>query len=167
MRDADFDLHGLYLALEARKTERGLSWREVALEVRGAARRMSPSTLTGFASRAVVEGDGVLQALRWLGRTPESFMPDVADADANRYRLPPAKGKVLRFDTLKLHAALEAARSGQELSWDEVARRIPGAGGAALRALGARQGRVAFPLVGRIARWLDQPVASFVRTADW
>jgi hypothetical protein len=35
------------------------------------------STVSGRRTKAVAEVDGVLQMLRWLNRTPKSFMPAV------------------------------------------------------------------------------------------
>jgi hypothetical protein len=170
-RTSDFDHHALYLALDARRVERGLSWGAVAREITarggGPVGRLSRATLTGLPSRRFVEGDGVLAMLRWLDRTPESFMDGVVEPDAPHYRLPSAPGKVLRFDTITLHAALDTTRQSRGLTWEELARQISGASATGLQRLGERLGRIGFPQVGRLTRWLDQPTADFVRAADW
>jgi hypothetical protein len=123
---------------------------------------MSASTVKGVGTRTVAEGDGVLAMLRWLNRTPESFMPGHADGA----RLPevPA-GKVLRFDTRKMHAALEAQRVARGMTWEQVAKEV-GLGASGLKHL-ANGGRTAFPQVMRIVRWLGRPAAEFTRMSDW
>jgi len=61
------------------------------------------STVKGVATRAVAEGDGALQMLRWLNRVPESFMPGNPQLDEASARLPEVPpNKVLRFDTKKM-----------------------------------------------------------------
>ena len=63
-----FDGTALYAALDAQRTERGLSWADVARETGVAA-----STLTGTKKGGRLEVDGMLAMVRWLGRTVESF----------------------------------------------------------------------------------------------
>ena len=66
----EFDLHELQSSVNATRRARNLTWAAAPREVGVAA-----STLRGLDQRREVEGDGVLQILRWLGRTPESFVP--------------------------------------------------------------------------------------------
>lgn len=79
--DADFDVNALHSALDAHSNERGMSWKAVAREMNRADERysihpISASTISGLKNkRWGVEGDGVLQMLLWLDRTPESFVP--------------------------------------------------------------------------------------------
>lgn len=104
--------------------------------------------------------------LLWLGRTPESFVPGVADADAERFRLPkPAPGHVLRWDTKALHTALNAKRRDRGLTWAALAREVGGFSPGMLTSLSRNQ-RVALPRVMRLALWLDQPAVTFTRIAD-
>jgi hypothetical protein len=62
-----------------------MSWKAVAHEVNRADERyeihpISPSTISGLRNkRWGVEGDGVLQIMLWLDRTPESFVPGHPD----------------------------------------------------------------------------------------
>ena len=103
--------------------------------------------------------------LLWLGRTPEHFVPDIADADAERFRLPEvAADRILRWDTAALYAALNAERIARGLTWTAVARETGGCTPAMLTTL-AKGGRIAFPLVMRIVRWLGRPAARFTRAA--
>jgi hypothetical protein len=151
-RDADFDIAGLYAALEERRAARHLSWAQAALEIGG----ISQSTLQELGQRPAAEGDGVLQILRWLGRTPESF---VTGCDIGGGVLPNAAAGVLRFDTRAIYAALEARRVERKLSWEDVARVI-GVDAASLKRL-SKGGRTQFPRIMRIMRWLRLPAATF------
>jgi hypothetical protein len=172
MRASDFSLRALYEALDAERQARGLSWAAATREMNGRVERasarghqMSASTVKGMGKRTVAEGDGVLAMLRCLKRTPESFVPGHAESGETSARLPevPA-GKVLRFDTKKMHAALEAQRVARGMTWEQVAKEV-GLGASGLKHL-ANGGRTAFPQVMWIVRWLGRPAAEFTRLSD-
>lgn len=113
----------------------------------------------------MAEGDGVLQMLRWLCRTPESFIASYSGSERNGERLPDVRpGQVLRFDTKKIYAALDAQRSKRKLTWAQVARET-GVGVLSLTHL-SKGGRTGFPQVMRIAGWLGLPAARFTRASD-
>src|SRR4051812_8243368 len=162
----DFDLSALYDALDAQRRERGLTWAAATREINRFATEghaMSASTITGLKSRPIVEGDGVLQILLWLGRSPESFVPSVPDSSSARFQLePPGEGFILRWDTQALHAALDARRRDRGMTWKSVAEEIGGFSPAMLTRL-AEPGRVMFPKVMRLVRWLAEPARSFTR----
>lgn len=167
---ADFSLRALYEALDAQRRSRGISWAQATREMNGGARRARPSrhalsasTVKGIGTRRVAEGDGVLQMLRWLGRTAESFVPGHPESESQRAQLPRLPtGRILRFDTRKIHAALDARRIERQMTWPQVAREI-GAGASSLTHL-ARGGRTALPQVMRIFRWLNGTAAEFTRS---
>jgi hypothetical protein len=73
-------------------------------------------------------------------------------------------GKVLRFDTKKLHAAVDAHRIERGLTWKEIASEI-GVGVSSLAHLSAG-GRTSFPQVMRILSWLESPATEFTRLTD-
>jgi transcriptional regulator with XRE-family HTH domain len=156
---AEFDLQALQDALDAERRARGLSWAALARAV-----GVSASTLRRLGTRRAVEGDGVLQMLRWLGRSPESFVSGGGPRDGDSVALPTAPRGVLRFDARALHAALEARRRDGGMTWEEVAAAIGGTNAGALRRLRGG-GRVAFPPVMRVCAWLGEPVARFVHLA--
>lgn len=171
---ADFDVAALAAALEARKAERGLSWKAVAAEVNRshlprAIRPISASTIAGLAGkRSAVEGDGVLQMLLWLGRTPESFVPGHPGADLPEARLPaPGPSQVVRFDVPKIHAALDAGRLARGMSWGDMAGEIDGLCSAGSLSRMGQNGRASFPWVMRLTRWLRSPAAAYTRLASW
>jgi len=170
--DTEYDLAALHAALEARRNERGMSWKAVAHEVNRADERysihpMSPSTISGLKNkRSGVEGDGVLQVLLWLDRTPESFVPGHTGAAHPDARLPRATGNgILRFDVPSIYARLDARRTACGLTWDQVAAEIGGLYSAASLRNMRNQQRTAFPHVMRLARWLGCPAAAFTRVA--
>ena len=169
MTQADFDLEALYEALDERRRSLAMSWAAVARAVNGSdanVHRIAASTITGLATRAVAEGDGVLQMLVWLDRTPESFIAGFADADADRYRLRRVEnGGILRWDTPALYSALDAQRQALGMTWKDVAREVGGFTPAGLTGL-AKGGRTALPGVMRIVRWLGQPASAFTRISS-
>ena len=167
----DFDLRALRDALDAQRHERGLSWTEAARQINAVGpdaprHPIAVSTITGLGSRALAEGAGVLQMLRWLGRAPESFVRDCPAALLRAASLPAAgAGDVLRFDTRRLYDALDAQRTARGLTWQDVARET---GVAAAHAKGlARGGRTAFPGVMRLTAWLGAPASRFVRLSPY
>jgi hypothetical protein len=104
--------------------------------------------------------------LLWLRRTPESFVPGFADADAERFRLRElGREHILRWDTKALHSAMNAQRQGRGMTWKEVAQQVGGFTPGMLTNL-AKGGRIGFPGVMRIVRWLGRPAAVFTRVSD-
>ena len=164
-----FDLRTLYDALDEHRRSRGLSWAAATLEINRGATTGHPiaaSTITGLKDKPVGEGDGILQMLLWLGRTPESFIPGFPDPDSERFRLPtPTAQQVLRWDVRALHAALDAQRRARGTTWAALAHEIGGVAPSTLTNL-AKGGRIGFPSpVMRIVTWLDQPAVRFTHLA--
>lgn len=170
MDHPDLDMRALYDALDEQRRARQMSWAAVAEEVNHRVTRPRPiavSTITGLKEKAVGEGDGILQMLLWLRRTPESFVPGATDPRSDRFCRPDlTMGQILRWDTRALFAALDGRRRERELTWAAVARELRGFTPGMLTNL-AKGGRVGFPRVMRLVRWLDQPAAAFTRVADW
>jgi hypothetical protein len=163
---ADFDLRALYDAIVGQRERRGLTWRQTMDEIslrRSAGHLIAQSTVVSLRVRAVVEGDGVLQMLRWLGRAPESFVPGLEVTPRHALpEIPP--GQLLRFDTRMLYAALDGQRLERGLSWQQAAREIGGTRISAGSLTHLRKGgRTAFPGVVRMARWLGRPTGQFTR----
>ena len=170
----DFELAALYRALDERRIAAGLSWQALTREINDRAveggsaqpRAIAASTVRGLRDKRVAEGDGVLQMLLWLGRTPESFVPGHPLADAPEAALPDlGPHLVLRWDVRALHLAVEQQRTGRGMTWPQVAREV-GCWPVELTGL-ARARRVGFPGVMRILRWLGRPAAQFTRASEW
>jgi hypothetical protein len=170
---ADFDLKALYGALDEQRRSRGLTWAAATREINRTApgehaegHPIATSTITSLKTKAVAEGDGILAMLVWLRRSPESFIPGFEGADSEWYRLREGlpKEQCLRWDTRKLHAALNAQRQDRGMTWQQVGQVIGGFTPGMLMNL-SMGGRVGFPGVLRLVRWLDQPAAAFTRVA--
>ena len=165
---ADFSIEALYAALDAQRVARGIAWQQVTREVNALfehvpSRPISSSTLTGMRSKQAIDGDGVLQMLRWLDRTPESFVPGYERSMPEATPLPSVgRDQILRFDTKALYLALNTQRLEREQTWVTVAREIGGLNAASLSRY-ENGGRTGFPQIMRITRWLWRPAASFTR----
>jgi len=154
-----FSVRALHDALDTRRRTREMSWQQVAREIGG----VSASTLTGMRDRSTLEGDGVLQMLRWLGRTPESFVPDHDGTSTATTLLPQVRpDQMLRFDAVAIYKALDSQRVARGMTWPQVANEVGGSSAADLTRL-AQGGRVGFPKVMRVIGWLGRPVADFTR----
>jgi hypothetical protein len=166
-RQSEFSLCDLYAALDAERQARGLSWSAVTRQInrssaRVSRRGISVSTVTGIGTRAVAEGDGVLQMLRWLNRAPEDFLRLRGVSRISRLLPPIPEHRVLRFDTKKIYAALDDRRAQGKMTWAQVAKKV-GVGTSTLTHL--REGsRTYFPHVMRIMSWLETSAAIFVCT---
>jgi hypothetical protein len=169
----DFDLAALSQALDTKRCELGLSWPELAIQItdrpsRRSDRRIAASTFRGMAERGSVRDTVVLQALRWLGRTPESFVPGLPDrpehtmpGDGDTEGGGYADGRPA-FDTRAIYRALEAEKTRKGLSWHQVAAGLgPGFSPGMLTRL-ADGPAIGFPRVMRIFGWLGRPAADFV-----
>jgi len=169
-READVDPRALYDALDERRRARNLTWAVVTAEVNRHRTRLGPiaqSTITGLKDKSGGEGDGILQMLVWLGRTPESFVPGIPDADAPRFQLPPlAKGQILRWDTRALFAALDARRQERGQTWAALSQELRGFTPGMLTNL-AKGPRIGFPRAMRLVRFLGEPAVGFTRIAAW
>ena len=151
----EFDLDALYRPLDVQRQAKRISWTQVARET-----IVSASTLRAIRAGRRVEGDGVLAVLRWLVRSPESFMGGEVEAG---FALPDvSEAELLRFDAREIYAALDDQRRKWRMTWRDVAMEI-GIGSAASLTRLQEGGRVSFPSVMRILAWLGAPAARFVR----
>jgi hypothetical protein len=172
---SEFDALALYAAMEAQRVDRGLSWRQVAAALweqsnaLNASRRdhpISAPTLTGIAKRRDCTCQHALFILRWLSRTPESFLvpPPPARDEAN---LPIAgREQRLRWDVAALAQTLDARRQERGLTWKALATELRCS---EHQAQGLRTIRYAIGmrLAMRIVQWVEQPAAAFIYAARW
>jgi len=64
-----FDTRAIYAALDARRTERGMTWRQVAAEIGG----LNAASLTHLAKGGRTSFPGVMRITAWLGRSAANF----------------------------------------------------------------------------------------------
>ncbi len=105
----EFDARALYAALDAKRRAQGLSWPgaaaaiwdmapalNAAREARGLPNHpISPSTLQSLGTRGNTSCQHALFFLRWLDRTPESFLADAAIDDGAAPGLQPGAASAL------------------------------------------------------------------------
>jgi hypothetical protein len=163
-----FDVKGLYVTLDAERRARGLSWIDLAAEINEPldgtpSIPISVATIRGIPTKPSVTSTVVLQVLRWLRRSPESFLTGGSAARSPEVMLPePGPSRVLRLDTKALHAALDAERKTRGLTWEEVASELPGLTVSMLRNLSTGP-LIGFPRVMMLTQWLRLPISNFVR----
>lgn len=170
-----FDAGALYLALDARRTELGLSWNGVAdqmwelsseLNDRRRDHPISPSTLVGMAQKPRTSCQHALFMLRWLGRTPESFLRG-ANAEDERFALPHAgPDRRLRWDLTLLYSSMDERRRQERLTWPALAAVLE-CTPHQLTGLRTAKFATGMDLAMRIVQWLGRPAADFVYPARW
>ena len=173
--NGDFDVAALFEALDAQRVARKLSWRGVADEIWNQSATLngqrrdhpiSPATLTGMATRSNTSCQHALFMLRWLGRSPESFMPGSAIEPAMTALPLAGPDRRLRWSLKRLYEAMDAQRREQKLSWPQLAHEL---GCTANQLTGIRTARFAtgMKLAMRIVRWLNRPARDFITAAKW
>ena len=173
---SDFDGFALFRALDEKRTAEGLSWSKVATEIwelsaqlndRRGDHPISPSTITGIAKRGETSCQHALFFLRWLGRSPESFLAAAPGARPIEAPLPVVGStRRLRWDLAQLYGALNARRQEEDLTWAQLAdilRCTPS------QLTGLRTARFAtgMTIAMRIAQWLERPASDFIYAAQW
>jgi hypothetical protein len=164
----EFDMRALQTALDGERRARKLTWDQLAAEINEPFKHtpsipISVGTLRTMTTKRSVTSAVVLQVLRWLRRTPESFLAGRDQAPALGEALPEAgPSQILRFDTTAIHAALDAKRREQGMTWSEVAGALPGFTQSMLTNL-AKGPLIGFPRVMALTQWLGRPASDFVR----
>src|ERR1700722_18157698 len=127
-----FDMCAFHAELDAQRRVRGLSWTQLAAEINRPFEStpsipISPGTLRDMLKKRSVTSAVVLQVLRWLGRTPESFLSGAPRSASSDEQLPKAGlDRILRFDTRAIYDALQQERLRRGLTWQQVADELPG-----------------------------------------
>ncbi len=119
-----FDLGALAAALDAKRSELGLSWAELARKV-----GVSVSTLRRFSHADDAEADGVLCVLGWLDVTPETY---VSDSTVPGQKLPTPDGGVIRIDMAELSRLNEFSYGSKRRSRTTIQRLVGAAQNAGL-----------------------------------
>jgi hypothetical protein len=170
----DFDAVALHRALDDERIARGLTWSGVAREiwmlssVLNDQRRdhpLSPSTLANVERRRNTSCQHALFMLRWLQRTPESFLAGAPPRD--EAALPEVgPDRRLRWNLARLYEALNEKRHADQLTWVELARGLRCAPG---QLTGLRTAKYATNMIlaMRITQWLDRPATDFVDARKW
>lgn len=178
VRPGDFDAPALFEAMDARRTSRGMSWKDVMLEMNSMAHVLNAnleqagvsnhpivlSTVTNMAKRKDTTCQHGAAMLRWLGASPEQFMPGAGERSRQLPKMGPDKRP--RWDLPALAAALDKERGERGLTWQELAKQIP-CGVSQVTGLKKVRYAISMVLAMRIMRWLDRPAADFIKPAEW
>ena len=163
-----FDLKGFHRHLDQERLKRGLSWTELATEINRPfidtpSIPIHPATLRDMPKKKSVTSAVILQALRWLGESPEAFLVPPVEGSLEQAALPRTElNQVLRLDTRALHEALNTERQRRGMTWAQVALELPGFRPGMLTNL-ANGPLIGFPRVMLLTQWLNKPIAEFVR----
>lgn len=163
-----FSMRAFHAELDAQRRARGLSWTQLAAEINRPFEStpsipINPATLRDMLKKRSVTSAVVLQVLRWLGRTPESFLSGPVRTAGPDEQLPEAgQDRILRLDTRAIYDALQQERLRRGLTWEQVANELPGFTPSMLTNL-ASGPLIGFPRVMTLTQWLGRPLAAFVR----
>jgi hypothetical protein len=170
-----YDVGALYAALDCKRSELGLSWSKVASQMwnlsanlndRRRDHPISASTLTNMARNPRISCQHALFMLRWLDRTPESFL-EGGPHDDRGFALPPAgPDRRLRWSLKLLYASMDEKRRQARLTWAQLAA-ILGCTPNRLTALRTAKYATDMDLAMRIVQWIGRPAADFVYLATW
>jgi hypothetical protein len=169
-----FDTGALYAALDDKRGAFGLSWSKVAHELwalssdlndRRSDHPISPATLTNLATKPFTSCQHALFMLRWLERTPESFL---VGATADEGTALPGAGpdRRLRWALKRLYASMDEQRRQEQLTWPALAA-VLGCTPHQLTGLRTAKFTTGMDLAMRIVQWLRRPAADFVYPASW
>jgi hypothetical protein len=166
-----FDMRAFHAELDKQRCSRGLTWTQLAAEINRPFEStpsipISAGTLRDMLKKRSVTSAVVLQVLRWMGRTPESFLSGPTRSASPDEQLPDAgPDRVLRLDTRAIYDALQHERQGRGLTWQQVADELPGFTAGMLTNL-ANGPLIGFPRVMFLTQWLGRPAAAFVRACS-
>jgi hypothetical protein len=174
IRLRNFYAVALYDALDTKRVAEGLTWSGVAkaiwelsseLNERRRDHPISPSTITGMRERGATSCQHALFMLRWLERTPESFLSGtVARPDEALPRVGPDRR--LRWNLTLLNEALDTQRHEQGLTWPQLAT-ILHSTPSQLTGIRRAKFAIGIGLAMNSVQWLDRPAADFIYASKW
>lgn len=171
-----FDTHALYLALDAERIHRGISWNRVAKEIwelspevieqRPDDHPFSPSTIRSMKEKHRTSCQHALFMMRWLNMAPECFLED-PPVEAKNIIFPHAgTNKRPRWSLKRLYLILDKKRLAEGKTWTGVADIL---GCSPNQLIGLRTAKYAtnIDLALRIVQWTNKPSTDFMYLANW
>lgn len=154
-----FDLESLHAELDAERVRRGLTKQRLAEDI-----GVSASTISRAAGGGIMEADGVLAMVRWLGVPPERFVRPAPVARPTRLLGSPKA--TVRADTSAMHDALDRRRGELGISWEVVGNELGSPRLASEFAALRRGGRTTIATLAAAAQWLGLPIVALTREAE-
>lgn len=171
----EFDLHAFFEAVDQRRRESQLSWPALATVIWEQTRALndrrddhpiSPATIRNMADGRGLSCQHSLFLLRWLDVPPETFVAQ-PQPETIGVALPATDDSHrLRWSLPKLYAALNAARTAREATWQQAADRLH-CTPSQLTGLRTATFATSMRLAMRITQALRRPAANFVYAAEW
>lgn len=152
-----FEYSAVADAVEARREELGLTSSGLIRSVNW----LSAAPLARLREGQPTTCQHVNGLLRWLGRSPESFSPGMADSP--ECQIPDFGPYAVRWNMAALWEAMDEQRTSRGESWDDVAKAtmFPEVEGVRLETYGIRMHDAM-----NIVRWLGRPAATFMYPAE-
>ena len=153
-----FDYRMLWEALEDERVRRGLTKTALVKDIAW----LSAGVIKKLEQGQATSCQHVTGLLRWLGRSPESFVPGVKDDPA--YALPDVGAYAIRWSMPKLWAAVDARREASGASWATIESEFEWPG---MRSFGKDISYgIPMDLAMRVTQWLGMPAAAFMDRAE-
>jgi len=168
---AGFDVRALYDALDTERERRGITWTQLTRELNDLfkdvtkARPIATSTVTGMRAKGGLNGNGVIQMLIWLERTPESFCANWPVE--GRLIARTTTDRIVRWDGPKIYVAVNEQRARGRWTWAEVARAIGGVMTPGHLKWFKDSYGIGIPGDMLVFGWLGRPAAEFTIALPW
>ena len=127
---------------------------------------MSASTIKGLSEGGDSSCQHALFMLRWLGKSPESFLRGGGTVPTPESLPDCGPDRRLRWDLRRTYAALDTARRDRDLTWPQLARELR-CTPSQLTGIRTARFAIGMGLAMRIVQWLGRPAADFVYPAAW
>ena len=127
---------------------------------------ISPSTIIGMSKSGNASCQHALFYLRWLGRSPESFLTEDPERRTNASLPKAGADERLRWNLHKLYEATNIRRQELQMTWPQLAR-IMDCTPSQLTVLRTVRFAIGMNLAMRIVQWLERPAADFIYMAQW
>jgi transcriptional regulator with XRE-family HTH domain len=157
---SDFDVPKLWEALDAKRESSGLSEKQMMDEINTTINAwvpMSLATVKNMVRRNVTTCQHALHLLRWLDKTPESFLIRTKVDESLPFS---AEGR-LYWSMRALADAVSDEKEQQSLTWNQVAQELNCTPNQVSGLRKIRYG-ISIHLAMRITQWLHRPSTDFI-----
>lgn len=178
VRSLQFDGFALWNAMDVQREERGLSWsgvlaamsaseHELAAKLGELSRPVAAETIARIRQRGDCGCHHAIGYLKWLQRTPESFLIGI---DEIRHEAPlpeSGPGRRVRWDIPGLAVAVTQRKRELGLTWKQIEQDHIDCYPNQVSGLHRLRYGTGMTLTMRLAQWLDRSAASFMILTEW